>query len=566
MADVFVEKYQKLARLAEGSYGKVIKCRDKTNGRVVAIKKFKESEDDPQIRKIALREVKMLMMLKHPNLVGLIEIFRRRRRLHLVFEFIDHTALNELEAHPHGLPIDSVKRITYQVLRGIEFCHSKNVVHRDVKPENVLVTTKYVVKMCDFGFARTLEGPNAIYTDYVATRWYRAPELLVGDTSYGSSVDVWAIGCLFCELLTGRPLWPGESDIDQVDKIIHTLGPMIKRHEFVFDTNSFFAKVKRPTIQPHDRIVPLRERYERFGSVSVDFMEQAIKPDPAQRATCSQLLTHDFFTNDGWIDLFLPELKRLFEEPFLTMDAPAHRHGTSQHPPPAASSQSQHAHPHASTTTTTSSSGTHVQPHPPPPRASHPHAVHPHHAGGQGSIKSTLGGSTKSSGSSSFLDGSTKSQASVFGGTFKQNGGRKGGMAGNVPSGPPPLLQGGGGGHHHTPPTKPPPGKAGAGAHHTPSPTTYKPHHNGKAPSMPAGAAVLGAPPKQGKRSVAAFRGFPAAMTKPGLTYHGKKAKSKAAGEREERSNGKLSQSLNFKVFKGKNSRKGSKFLPKLGP
>lgn len=100
------------------------------------------------------------------------------------------------------------------------------IIHRDVKPENVLVSSAGVVKLCDFGFARLVGGTGESYTEYVATRWYRAPELLVGEQFYGAPVDIWAVGCLFSEMLTGEPLFPGESDIDQLFIIIKLLGKL----------------------------------------------------------------------------------------------------------------------------------------------------------------------------------------------------------------------------------------------------------------------------------------------------------------------------------------------------
>ncbi len=124
------------------------------------------------------------------------------------------------------------------------------MIHRDVKPENILVTKQEVVKLCDFGFARTLSGPGADYTDYVATRWYRAPELLVGDTQYGPPVDVWAIGCVTAEIMTGKPLWPAKSDIDQIHHIVNTMGPLISRHAHVFSTNSYLVGLQMPQPQP----------------------------------------------------------------------------------------------------------------------------------------------------------------------------------------------------------------------------------------------------------------------------------------------------------------------------
>ncbi|KAI5093002.1 cyclin-dependent kinase-like 1 [Silurus meridionalis] len=242
----FMEKYEKLAKIGEGSYGVVFKCRNKETGQIVAIKKFVESEDDPVIKKIALREIRMLRQLKHVNLVNLLEVFRRKRRLHLVFEFCEQTVLNELDKHPRGVPEFQLKSIIWQTLQAVNFCHKHNCIHRDVKPENILLTKTGVIKLCDFGFARILTGPGDDYTDYVATRWYRAPELLVGDTQYGPPVDVWALGCVFAELLLGSPLWPGCSDVDQLYLIRKTLGDLIPRHQQVFRSNAFFSGVSIP--------------------------------------------------------------------------------------------------------------------------------------------------------------------------------------------------------------------------------------------------------------------------------------------------------------------------------
>lgn len=158
-----MEKYEKIGKIGEGSYGVVFKCRNKDTGQIVAIKKFVESEDDPVIKKIALREIRMLKQLKHPNLVNLIEVFRRKRRLHLVFEYCDYTVLSELDRHPRGVPEQMAKSITWQTLQAVNFCHKQNCIHRDVKPENILVTKHQVIKLCDFGFARILSESNQTF-------------------------------------------------------------------------------------------------------------------------------------------------------------------------------------------------------------------------------------------------------------------------------------------------------------------------------------------------------------------------------------------------------------------
>ncbi|CAL8302274.1 unnamed protein product [Boreogadus saida] len=287
-----MEKYEKMGKIGEGSYGVVFKCRNKDTGQVVAIKKFVESEDDPVIRKIALREIRMLKQLKHTNLVNLLEVFRRKRKLHLVFEYCDHTVLNELDRYPRGAPEQLVRNITWQTLQAVNFCHKQNCIHRDVKPENILITKHQVIKLCDFGFARILTGPSDYYTDYVATRWYRAPELLVGDTQYGPPVDVWAVGCVFAELLSGTPPWPGKSDMDQLYLIQKTLGDLIPRHQQVFSSNQFFSGVSLP--EPLD-VEPLEQRYAQVSHQAMSLMKGCLRMDPSERQTCEQLLEHHYF-------------------------------------------------------------------------------------------------------------------------------------------------------------------------------------------------------------------------------------------------------------------------------
>ncbi|KAM6973080.1 cyclin-dependent kinase-like 1 isoform 2-T2 [Aplochiton taeniatus] len=290
-----MEKYEKLAKIGEGSYGVVFKCRHRDTGQIVAIKKFVESEDDPVIKKIALREIRMLK-LKHVNLVNLLEVFRRKRRLHLVFEFCEQTVLNELDKYPRGVPEVQLKSIVWQTLQAVNFCHKHNCIHRDVKPENILLTKTGVIKLCDFGFARILTGPGDDYTDYVATRWYRAPELLVGDTQYGPPVDVWALGCVFAELLNGNPLWPGRSDVDQLYLIRRTLGDLIPRHQQVFRSNVFFSGVSIP--EP-DTTEPLENRFHGVSPHALTVMKSCLVMNPSLRLSCEEILELPYLQEEG---------------------------------------------------------------------------------------------------------------------------------------------------------------------------------------------------------------------------------------------------------------------------
>ncbi|CAO1300513.1 unnamed protein product [Diamesa hyperborea] len=289
-----MDRYEKLSRLGEGSYGIVYKCRDRESGSLVAVKRFVESEDDPAIRKIALREIRLLKNLKHPNLVCLLEVFRRKRRLHLVFEFCEHTVLHELERNPQGCPDTLTAQITYQTLLGVGYCHKQGCLHRDIKPENILLTAQGQVKLCDFGFARML-SPGENYTDYVATRWYRAPELLVGDTNYGTPVDIWAVGCVFAELIRGDALWAGRSDVDQLYLIRRTIGDLLPKHLQIFNQNEFFRGISLPvppTLETLESKMPARTLQNPFA---IDFMKKCLDKDPNKRWSCERLAQHPYF-------------------------------------------------------------------------------------------------------------------------------------------------------------------------------------------------------------------------------------------------------------------------------
>ncbi|XP_062903016.1 cyclin-dependent kinase-like 2 isoform X4 [Mobula hypostoma] len=301
-----MEKYEYLGMLGEGSYGMVTKCRNKENGRIVAIKKFLEGDDDKFVKKIAMREIRLLKRLRHENLVSLLEVFKKKGRWFLVFEYMDRTLLDDLEQFPKGLDYSRVRSYLFQILRGLAFCHSHNIIHRDIKLENILVSERRVLKLCDFGFARTLAAPGEVHTEYVATRWYRAPELLVGDSTYGKSVDVWAVGCLVTEMLTGEPLFPGDSDIDQLYLIIRCLGNLTPRHQELFYKNPLFAGLRLPIITETKL---LEERYPKIPLMVIDLVKKCLHIDPNKRSSCTELLEHEYFTKDSFPDRFTQDFE-----------------------------------------------------------------------------------------------------------------------------------------------------------------------------------------------------------------------------------------------------------------
>jgi len=289
-----MNKYEVLGVVGEGAYGVVLRCRNKDTGEIVAIKKFKESEDDEIVRKTTLREVKILRMLKHENIVELREAFRRKGKLYLVFEYVEKNLLEILEQQPSGLPPELVRRYIYQLCRAINWCHEHDVVHRDIKPENLLINPDHSLKLCDFGFARTVTAKNrGDLTDYVATRWYRAPELLLGDTGYGKSVDVWAIGCIMGELTDGQPLFPGESEIDQLYVIQKVMGPLTPEQTEMFLRNPRFLGLKFPDMS---RPETLEKRYVgKLTKKALSFMKGLLIMDPSKRLGSQDALQHSYF-------------------------------------------------------------------------------------------------------------------------------------------------------------------------------------------------------------------------------------------------------------------------------
>ncbi|CAG9320242.1 CDKL2_2 [Blepharisma stoltei] len=307
-----MEKYEVLNVIGEGTYGTVVKALHKETGMTVAIKKFKEGDENEHVKKIALREVRMLKLMRHQNIVSLLEFFQRKGRLHLIFEYVDNTILEKIERSPEGLDELTVKRIMFQLLEALKYCHTHNIVHRDVKPENLLISNKGVLKLCDFGFARQLNSKAGNYTDYVSTRWYRAPELLVGDTRYGKEIDIWAVGCLFAELLTGQPLFPGDNDLDTLYKIMKLCGGNLpEKYVTAFQNNPIYQGLDLPLNNLESVI---KKKFYFLPDPSISFLKACLVYDQHQRPTCQELLDHPYFDKTFKQTFELELLKILSEE------------------------------------------------------------------------------------------------------------------------------------------------------------------------------------------------------------------------------------------------------------
>ncbi|XP_051966870.1 cyclin-dependent kinase-like 5 isoform X2 [Xyrauchen texanus] len=288
-----MNKFEVLGIVGEGAYGVVLKCRHKETKELVAIKKFKDSEENEEVKETTLRELKMLRTLKQDNIVELKEAFRRRGKLYLVFEYVEKNMLELLEELPNGAPPDKVRSYIFQLIKAIHWCHNNEIVHRDIKPENLLISSNDILKLCDFGFARNLsEGSDANYTEYVATRWYRSPELLLG-APYGKAVDMWSVGCILGELSDGQPLFPGESEIDQLFTIQKVLGPLPPEQMKLFYSNPRFAGLRFPSVS-HPQT--LERRYLGIiNGLMLDLIKNLLCLNPTERFLTEQCLNHPVF-------------------------------------------------------------------------------------------------------------------------------------------------------------------------------------------------------------------------------------------------------------------------------
>lgn len=219
-----LDAYQKHEALGEGSYATVYKGVSNVNGQLVALKEIRlNSEEGTPFT--AIREASLLKGLKHANIVTLHDIIHTATNLTFVFEYV-HTDLSRyMEKRPGPLDSNNVLLFMFQLLRGLNYCHIKKILHRDLKPQNLLISEGGELKLADFGLARAKSVPTHSYSNEVVTLWYRPPDVLMGSTEYSTSLDMWGVGCIFVEMLTGKPLFPGiKGPVDQLNKIWQIMG------------------------------------------------------------------------------------------------------------------------------------------------------------------------------------------------------------------------------------------------------------------------------------------------------------------------------------------------------
>uniref|UniRef100_UPI00398F21DE cyclin-dependent kinase 1 n=1 Tax=Pristiophorus japonicus TaxID=55135 RepID=UPI00398F21DE len=286
-----MDDYVKIEKIGEGTYGVVYKGRHKTTQQIVAMKKIRLESEEEGVPSTAIREISLLKELQHPNVVCLQDVLMQDARLYLIFEFLSMDLKKYLDSLPTRQMMDQmlVKSYLYQITQGIAFCHSRRVLHRDLKPQNLLIDSKGVIKLADFGLARAFGVPVRVYTHEVVTLWYRAPEVLLGSARYSTPVDIWSIGTIFAEMATKRPLFHGDSEIDQLFRIFRTLGTpnndIWPEVETLPDYKTTFPKWKAGSLS----------QVKNVDVNGLDLLAKTLVYDPARRISAKEALHHPYF-------------------------------------------------------------------------------------------------------------------------------------------------------------------------------------------------------------------------------------------------------------------------------
>lgn len=291
-------KYDGLNFIATGAYGTVYKARDLLNdGQTVALKKVRIPLSEEGVPMNTIREIGLLKQLEsfeHPNIVRLLDIchgcYHRphgQLDIFLVFEHVEQDLASYLEKCPSpGLGPDIIREIMHQLLSGVDFLHSNRIIHRDLKPQNILITRNRQVKLADFGLSRVY-GHQILLTPVVVTLWYRAPEVLL-QASYAMSVDLWSCGCIFAELFTRKPLFPGKSDPDQLGKIIDIIGTPDET-EWPSDVSLSWTSFR------HSKGVPFENLIQDISPEGKDLLHKLLAFSPTRRISATNALAHPYF-------------------------------------------------------------------------------------------------------------------------------------------------------------------------------------------------------------------------------------------------------------------------------
>lgn len=294
---IIPERYQNLTPIGTGAYGSVCAAEDTDaeDGEKVAIKKLSRPFQSPIHAKRTYRELKLLRHMRHENVIDLTDVFTPEQSKESISEVYFVSSLMGADLSNilkiQRLTDDHVQFLVYQILRGLKYIHSAGVIHRDLKPGNIAVNEDCELKILDFGLARQTDDEM---TGYVATRWYRAPEIMLNWMHYSQNVDVWSVGCIMAELLTGKTLFPGTDHIDQLTRIMGVCGT---------PSEELLRKIQSDEARSYIRSLPSMEKkdfnrvFHGASANAIDLLGHMLQLDPDRRYDASQCLAHPFLAN-----------------------------------------------------------------------------------------------------------------------------------------------------------------------------------------------------------------------------------------------------------------------------
>uniref|UniRef100_A0A7S3ACT9 Mitogen-activated protein kinase n=2 Tax=Haptolina ericina TaxID=156174 RepID=A0A7S3ACT9_9EUKA len=298
-------KYEIAQKLGKGAYGIVWKAMDKKSKDTVALKKIFDAFQNATDAQRTFREIIFLQQMdEHENIVKLQNVLKadNDRDIYLIFEYME----TDLHAVIRANILEEIHKqyIMYQSYKALMYMHSADLVHRDMKPSNLLLNSECLMKVADFGLARSLVGSDGskpegergnVLTDYVATRWYRAPEILLGSTKYGKAVDMWSLGCIFGEMLAGKPVFPGTSTLNQLEKIFEVVGRPSESE--VASMQSQFAATMLDSLQTESTGTGSqgwKKHFPEATEVSLELMGSLMQVDPNKRLSAEAGLVHEY--------------------------------------------------------------------------------------------------------------------------------------------------------------------------------------------------------------------------------------------------------------------------------
>ncbi|KAL3871631.1 hypothetical protein ACJMK2_039618 [Sinanodonta woodiana] len=333
-------KYEKLAKIGQGTFGEVFKARDKKTRQIVAMKKVLMENEKEGFPITALREIKILQLLKNENVVDLIEICRTKATpynrfkstFYLIFEFCEHDLAGLLSNANVKFSLGEIKKVMQQLLNGLYFIHSNKILHRDMKAANILITKNGVLKLADFGLARAFSVPSQKgqpnrYTNRVVTLWYRPPELLLGERTYTTAIDMWGAGCIMAEMWTRSPIMQGKTEQHQLQLISQLCGSITPEVWPGVDQLELYRTLELPQGQKRK----VKERLKAYvkDQWALDLLDKLLSLDPSKRIDSDTALNNDFFWTDPMPTDLYPMLSRYNTSMFEYL-APPRRRGPNQ--------------------------------------------------------------------------------------------------------------------------------------------------------------------------------------------------------------------------------------------